>query len=445
MGQHGNSGWVNSWQSSTSKICSFQKSWNFKISCHVKVYNLQISEDAAVAALAELEDHDEAEFCPWAPPSEEEVSFQDSDSSESQGEDDASTASYDPPALADAEESEADSPSSDAASVSTSVPANSAGETKEEKLKAYWSKYVVKRSFHNPAKPAAPLTPESQVEFTSPASPTQEEENREPMSEDESDGEGSMSMDENLPKRHIAMNVKRVDGDHDGGISEHECDMGASSDESETTLILGEPRKPKGNAHEVRNPKAEPYEGSSDSEVGSDDSDGSEVSYKELVSESDLNKALGEAFGDASEAAHERAINSGPSSSSTMNTPKCERPDFWGFPLVETPPKVDDSQLLLLCGCVASTNYMHYIYMFLIIHDPLPKELPTFFAKYMVLVHSIAPRRLRALDVLENQSGSLPGRARLLGRHRSSALPPKDQRWIMLFFQRGLIWFQQHP
>ena len=26
-----------------------------------------------------------------------------------------------------------------------------------------------------------------------------------------------------------------------------------------------------------------------------------------------------------------------------LATPKCQRPDFWGFPLVETPPKESES------------------------------------------------------------------------------------------------------
>jgi hypothetical protein len=143
-----------------------------------------------------------------------------------------------------------------------------------------------------------------------------------------------------LPKgsgRTISEHVMRVeDGVH---IPDSSTDVAASS-ESGTTLVLGEPRIPKGKPpQEPRNPKAEPYEGSSDS------SDDSSISYGDLVPED----AFADAMGDASVEAQKHAANSGPSSSSCktpMVPPKCERPNFWGFPLVETPPKELDPQLM---------------------------------------------------------------------------------------------------
>lgn len=84
------------------------------------------------------------------------------------------------------------------------------------------------------------------------------------------------------------------------------------------------------------NPKGEPYMASDDDSESSFD--------EEVVGPDEFARAMGE----ASLKAQQDAIDGAPSSSKvTMLTPTCDRPNFWGFPLVDTPPKVEVSQLLL--------------------------------------------------------------------------------------------------
>ena len=218
--------------------------------------------------------------------------------------------------------------------------------TKEEKLKNYWKQFAVQRDFHNPMCSTSHVDQEPSSASPSPSEAMPDDSN---ASTDSDTGDKDVRMSdrggefEDLspshhpvptePKRKILENVTRVEG----GI--HIPDSTATSSESGTTLVLGEPRIPKRKPpQEPRNPKAEPYEGSSDS------SDDSSISYGDLVPED----AFADAMGDASVEAQHHVVNSGPSSSSktTMVTPKCDRPNFWGFPLVETPPKEYDPKLM---------------------------------------------------------------------------------------------------
>ena len=59
-----------------------------------------------------------------------------------------------------------------------------------------------------------------------------------------------------------------------------------------------------------------------------------------MVSESEFHEAMN----DGNFLAHQEALNP-QSSSSTMKTPNCRQPNFWGFPMVETPPKTEVSWL----------------------------------------------------------------------------------------------------
>lgn len=62
-----------------------------------------------------------------------------------------------------------------------------------------------------------------------------------------------------------------------------------------------------------------------------------------------------EAMGVGASAAHQGSLAAA-SSKATLETPPCSRPGFWGFPLVDTPPKVSvprpkgDVDLLIYCG-----------------------------------------------------------------------------------------------
>lgn len=61
-------------------------------------------------------------------------------------------------------------------------------------------------------------------------------------------------------------------------------------------------------------------------------------SESEFGSDMDANMAFQEAMVIASSRKHKSALES---SSSTMKTPACPMPDFFGFPLVPTPPKAE--------------------------------------------------------------------------------------------------------
>lgn len=66
-----------------------------------------------------------------------------------------------------------------------------------------------------------------------------------------------------------------------------------------------------------------------------------------------------EAMGSGACAAHKGSLAAA-SSKATLETPPCSRPDFWGFPLVDTPPKVSvprpkgDVDLLIYYGTMLS-------------------------------------------------------------------------------------------
>lgn len=83
-------------------------------------------------------------------------------------------------------------------------------------------------------------------------------------------------------------------------------------------------------------PDGDASDGGSDGESSDTSSGGkSDVSLPPVVDEATFLDAMGS----ESKAAHKKSLMSEPSSSSTLQTPKCAKPNFWGFPLVETPPK----------------------------------------------------------------------------------------------------------
>ena len=275
---------------------------------------------------------------------EEEISHHDPESSESESEQSEEPCTAHSPSHSvkgDDEESEHGSECSTGDGESDHEKKST---TKEEKMKDYWQQFAVKRDFHNPMhstkhgdEEPSPPSP-SEVPDDSNNSMTGDAEDKDvDMSESGGESEDSSPVSKSCPKRTVLEHVMRVeDGIH---IPDSSTPF-AESSESGTTLVLGEPRIPKREPpQEPRNPKAEPYDGSSDSD------DDSSISYGDLVPEG----AFAEAMSHASVEAQQHAVNSGPSSSSktTMVTPKCERPNFWGFPLVETPPKEPDPQLMV--------------------------------------------------------------------------------------------------
>ena len=212
--------------------------------------------------------------------------------------------------------------------------------TPTEKRKLFWSKYAVKRDFHNPVAPPTNHGDDEDVRMCEDGEGSGKGGDDDDVSLSPTLSPGSPWEPDAYSSRGRALftNVKRVDGDE--VISQPKSDD--ESFDSGTTWVLGQqPRSPSPMAapepKEAPNPKAEPYTGSS-SEDDSDDS-----SSQRVVEEAEFHQELCM----ASVAAQDRAINSGPSSGSnaTMETPQCSKPGFWGFPLVETPPKVSVFQL----------------------------------------------------------------------------------------------------
>ena len=79
----------------------------------------------------------------------------------------------------------------------------------------------------------------------------------------------------------------------------------------------------------------------------------------ELLDERPSPKSLGsgndgdtfeEAMHEGSTSAHKAAL-AAPSSQSTMTTPACKQPQFWGFPMVGTPPKHSKAPLVVFRAC----------------------------------------------------------------------------------------------
>ena len=202
--------------------------------------------------------------------------------------------------------------------------------TPTEKRKLFWAKYAVKRNFHNPmCEGGAPsgkgeCDDDDDISLTPTLSPGS------PWEPDAYSSRG----------RAVFTNVKRVDGD---AVIPHAKSDDESCDSGSTWVLGQQPRSPSPMAEpeprEAPNPKAEAYTGSG----SEDDSYDSSSSEKGVVDEDTFHQELRK----ASVAAQDRAINSGPSSGSkaTMETPQCSKPGFWGFPLVETPPKVSVFQL----------------------------------------------------------------------------------------------------
>lgn len=94
-----------------------------------------------------------------------------------------------------------------------------------------------------------------------------------------------------------------------------------------------------------------PKAGDRKSSDGGSDSE-SDSSSMSLVGEG----AFEEAMVSSSAAAHKKAAAS-TTPMSTLHTPPCERPDWWGFPLVETPPKVKVPRLDLQYDFVAVKTF----------------------------------------------------------------------------------------
>ena len=77
-------------------------------------------------------------------------------------------------------------------------------------------------------------------------------------------------------------------------------------------------------------PDGDASDGGSDGESSDTSSGGkSDVSLPPVVDEATFLDAMGS----ESKAAHKKSLMSEPSSSSTLQTPKCAKPNFWGFPI----------------------------------------------------------------------------------------------------------------
>lgn len=85
-------------------------------------------------------------------------------------------------------------------------------------------------------------------------------------------------------------------------------------------------------------PNDESSHDSDESSLGSsDESSDSDESYKSMDSVVDEATFL-DAMGEGARQAHQQSLASS-SDKTTLETPKCDKPSWWGFPLVHTPPK----------------------------------------------------------------------------------------------------------
>ena len=105
-----------------------------------------------------------------------------------------------------------------------------------------------------------------------------------------------------------------------------------AADSSDESSVGGEPEGKKSMKYDTSDGGVSDDGGSSDTTSSGGKSD---VSLRSVVDEATFLDAMGS----ESKEAHKKSLMSEASTSSTLQTPKCAKPNFWGFPLVETPPK----------------------------------------------------------------------------------------------------------
>ena len=93
------------------------------------------------------------------------------------------------------------------------------------------------------------------------------------------------------------------------------------------------------------------------------DSESGVSSPMSMVEPEDFEKAMGE---ESERRHHKNATMHTLSDKSTLETPKCDRPSWWGFPMVSTPPKVSVTRLSII-----------YIYMFARVSRVSFQEFPS--------------------------------------------------------------------
>lgn len=209
-------------------------------------------------------------------------------------------------------------------------------ETVEDKYKQYWKKFE---------RPKDCLSPASAHEVGSNGQVPEQ----------------LLATDGNGVPMDAVMSVPAVPPGCDSPCSDH------------TTWMLSPHPKPPPKPSAPSDDSDESSHGSSDesSDESSDgSSDGSSKSMQSVVDETTFLDAMGE----GARQAHQQSLASS-SNKTTLETPKCDKPSWWGFPLVHTPPK-DNVLWLWYCFTTFSieTFLQHLIMSFP--SDWLPKALP---------------------------------------------------------------------
>ena len=233
------------------------------------------------------------------------------------------------------------------------VPIPDENLSREDKLKNFWKKF--ERPFPRPSSAGSsqdlpPVAPHGGV---SQPEPMLEDSVEEITREEKVEKFWEKYQKARTRMEEVALDLPAVPPGYESNSDSEEAADSSHGSLSQSTMRLSEAGQDEP-AQPVAVPAAASAADSSDESIGGGEPDGdasdggsdgessdtssggkSDVSLPPVVDEATFLDAMGS----ESKAAHKKSLMSEPSSSSTLQTPKCAKPNFWGFPLVETPPK----------------------------------------------------------------------------------------------------------